>query len=152
MYQNRYFLDIFILVRQESLISGPAEAWNPQRVPWPCTRIKNPGNVNSRALSRATARELTFPRMFYSGAKKSSDGQLNSHPGSKQSNQSTGQPSWLQLNQTSKLDSHPGCHSIKPVNWTAILAVTQSNQPVNPGGRQADLKEGLGGRQPPPGK
>ena len=24
--------------------------------------------------------------------------------------------------------SHPGCHSIKPVNWTAILAVTQSNQ------------------------
>ena len=42
--------------------------------------------------------------------------------------QSTGQPSWLPLNQTSKLDSHPGCHSIKPVNWTAILAVTQSNQ------------------------
>ena len=31
--------------------------------------------------------------------------------------------------------SHPGCHSIKPVNWTAILAVTQST--------------GLGGRQPP---
>ena len=24
--------------------------------------------------------------------------------------------------------SHPGSHSIKPVNWTAILAVTQSNQ------------------------
>ena len=24
--------------------------------------------------------------------------------------------------------SHPGCHSIKPVNWTAILAVIQSNQ------------------------
>ena len=29
-----------------------------------------------------------------------------------QSNQSTGQPSWLSLNQTSKLDSHPGSHSI----------------------------------------
>ena len=43
-----------------------------------------------------------------------------------QSNQSTGQPSWLSLNQTSKLDSHPGCHSIKTVNWTAILAITQS--------------------------
>ena len=27
-----------------------------------------------------------------------------------------------------QLDSHPGCHSIKPVNWTAILAATQSNQ------------------------
>ena len=31
-------------------------------------------------------------------------------------------------NQTSQLDSHPGSHSIKPVNLTAILAVTQSNQ------------------------
>ena len=30
---------------------------------------------------------------------------------------------------------HPGSHSIKPVNWTAILAVTQSNQTVNHGGR-----------------
>ena len=38
-------------------------------------------------------------------------------------------------NQTSQLGSHPGSHSIKPVNLTAILAVTQSNQPVNPGGR-----------------
>ena len=45
-----------------------------------------------------------------------------------QSNQSTGQPSWQSLNQSSKLDSHPGCRSIKPVNWTAILAATQSNQ------------------------
>ena len=39
-----------------------------------------------------------------------------------QSNQSTGQPSWLSLNQTSKLDSHPSCHSIKPVSesWRPI--------------------------------
>ena len=34
----------------------------------------------------------------------------------------------MDLNQTSQLDSHPCCHSIKPVNWTAILAVTQSDQ------------------------
>ena len=62
------------------------------------------------------------------------------------------QPSWLSFNQPSKLDSHPGCHSIKPVNWTAILAVTQSNQPVNPGGRQADLKGVSGGAAAPPGR
>ena len=110
---------------------------------------KNPGCLNSRTLSRASARELKFQGISYSGAKNSSDSQLNSHPGRKQSNQSTGQPSWLHLNQTSKLDSHPGCHSIKPVNWTAILAVTQSNQSVNPGGRQADLKGGLEGGSPP---
>ena len=41
---------------------------------------------------------------------------------------SKNQPSWQPVNQTSELDSHPGCHSIRPVNWTAILAVTQSNQ------------------------
>ena len=51
------------------------------------------------------------------------------------SSHSKNQPSWQSLNQTSKLDSHPGCHSIKPVNCTAILAVTQSNQSVNHGGR-----------------
>ena len=66
-----------------------------------------------------------------------------------QSNQSTGQLYWLSSNQTSKLDSHPGCHSIKPVNSTAILAATQSNQPVNPRGRQADLKGGSGGAAAP---
>ena len=32
------------------------------------------------------------------------------------SSHSKNQPSWLSLNQTSKLDSHPGCHSIKPVS------------------------------------
>ena len=39
-----------------------------------------------------------------------------------QSNQSTGQPSWLSLNPTSKLDSPPGCHSIKPVSesWRPV--------------------------------
>ena len=39
-----------------------------------------------------------------------------------QSNQSAGQPSWLSLNQTSKLDSHPGCHSIKPASesWRPV--------------------------------
>ena len=39
-----------------------------------------------------------------------------------QSNRSTGQPSWLSLNQTSKLDSHPGRHSIRPVSesWRPI--------------------------------
>ena len=39
-----------------------------------------------------------------------------------QSNQSTEQPSWLSLNQTSKLDSHPSCHSIKPVSesWRPV--------------------------------
>ena len=36
--------------------------------------------------------------------------------------------SLLDLNQAIQLDSHPGSHSIEPVNWTAILAVTQSNQ------------------------
>ena len=67
------------------------------------------------------------------------------------SSHSKNQPSWLSFNQTSKLDIHPGCHSIKPLNWTAILAVTQSNQSVYPGGWQADLKGGSGGggRQPP---
>ena len=38
------------------------------------------------------------------------------------------QPILRTSNQTSQLDSHPGSHSIKPVNWTATLAVTQSNQ------------------------
>ena len=66
-----------------------------------------------------------------------------------QSNHSTGQPCWLSFTQTMKLDSHPGCHSIKPLNWTPILAVTQSNQSVNARGRQADLKGGLAGPQPP---
>ena len=44
------------------------------------------------------------------------------------SKRSTGQPSWRSLNQTSQPDSHPGSHSIKPVSWTAILAVAQSSQ------------------------
>ena len=65
------------------------------------------------------------------------------------SSHSKNQPSWLSFNQARQLDSHPGCHSIKSVNWTAILAVTQSNQPVNPGGQWADLKGGPGGGQPP---
>ena len=63
-------------------------------------------------------------------------GQLDSHPGSHsikpvswtailaviQSNQSTGQPSWLSLNETSKLDSNPGSHSIRPISesWRPI--------------------------------
>ena len=60
----------------------------------------------------------------------------------------TKQPSRKSLNQTIKLDSHPGSHSIKPLNWTAIPEVTQSNHSKNHGGRQADFKGGLGGRQP----
>ena len=43
------------------------------------------------------------------------------------SNHSKIRPSWQSFNQTIKLDSHPGCHSITQVNWTAILAVTQSD-------------------------
>ena len=60
----------------------------------------------------------------------------------------TKQPSRKSLNQTIKLDSHPGSHSIKQVNETAIPEVTQSNRSKNHGGRQADFKGGLGGRQP----
>ena len=39
-----------------------------------------------------------------------------------QSNQSTGQPFWQPLNQTSQLDSHSGSHSIKPVSesWRSV--------------------------------
>ena len=49
-----------------------------------------------------------------------------------QSNQSTGQPSWQSLNQTSQLDSHPGSHSIKPGNWTghSIKSASESWRPV----------------------
>ena len=34
---------------------------------------------------------------------------------------------WKYWKQPILRTSHPGCHSIKPVNWTAILAVIQSN-------------------------
>ena len=74
--------------------------------------------------------------------------QLDSHPGCN-SMKTVNSTAMLAATQPSKLDSHPGCNSIKPVNWTAILAATRSNQSVNPGGRQADLKEGLGGGSPP---
>ena len=36
--------------------------------------------------------------------------------------------SWKYWKQHILRTSHPGSHSIKPVNWIAILAVTQSNQ------------------------
>ena len=35
---------------------------------------------------------------------------------------------WKYWKQPILRTSHPGSHSIKPVNWTAILAVTQSHQ------------------------
>ena len=49
-----------------------------------------------------------------------------SHPGSHSIKQVNWTAILAVINQTSKLDSHPGCHSIKPGNWIAILAVTQS--------------------------
>ena len=64
----------------------------------------------------------------------------------------TKQPSRKSLNQTIKLDSHPGSHSIKQVNETAIPEVTQSNRSKNHGGRQADFKGGLGGAAAHPGR
>ena len=65
---------------------------------------------------------------------------------------SKNQPSWQPINQTSKLDSHPGSHSIKPVNCTAILAATQS-KPVNESWRPIGrLKGGSGGAAALPGR
>ena len=131
---------------------------------YPPSTERFPGNLSVEGTSPDPAPRKRFPGNLFPGAEnkfKLFFGRY--HPGSHsikpdnwtailavtQSNQSTGQPSWQSLNQTSQLDSHPGSHSIKPVNWTAILAATQSNQPVNHGGRQADLKGGSGGRQPP---
>ena len=57
--------------------------------------------------------------------------------------------SWEYWKQPILRTSHPCSHSIKPVNWTAILAATQS-KPVSESWRpMGRLKGGFWGGQPP---